>query len=327
MSFPSGLGTPRRRGGQVVFPAVRARGRLVAPRRGLGPLRPFRRSTWVARLRLSADPRTARARLSGLALATFTGRSGRACLRITMATRTRGAPTGTLKVIGGTGAAARLAGGGRFRLVLAQRHAPTRRPARRDRGQAASTATALLATAVMQSKHGHPEGGDDGDATGPGSRRDAVHQRAGRRDTRAVHRTAGVPRHRSDVHRLPRRVPGADRPAGRRVRAGPRLRHRRRDARDRRARRVRRHRDRGRPEPGLHRRRTAARHRGRRRRACRVRRRRRARARSARRELRRRRGPHPDQPRPRPARGARRGRARDPPGRRRGRSSTATTRR
>ena len=118
VSFPSGLGTPRRRGGQVVFAAVRARGRLIAPRRGLGPLRPFRRSTWVARLRLSADPRTARARLSGLALATFTGRSGRACLRITMATRTRGAPTGTLKVIGGTGAAARLAGGGRFRLVL-----------------------------------------------------------------------------------------------------------------------------------------------------------------------------------------------------------------
>ena len=59
--------------------------------------------------------------------------------------------------------------------------------------------------------------------------------------------------------------------------------------------------------------------RGRCRRACRVRRRRRARARSAGRELRRRRGPHPGQPRPRPARGARRGRARDPPGRRRGR--------
>ena len=118
VTFPSGLGTPRRRGGQVVFPAVRARGRLIAPRRGLGPLRPFRRSTWVARLRLSADPRTGVARLSGLALATFTGRSGRACLRITMTTRARGAPTGTLKVIGGTGAAARLAGGGRFRFAL-----------------------------------------------------------------------------------------------------------------------------------------------------------------------------------------------------------------
>ena len=45
------------------------------------------------------------------------------------------------------------------------------------------------------------------------------------------------------------------------------------------------------------------------------------------RELRRRRGPHAGQPRPRPARGARRGRARDPPGRRPWPSSTATTRR
>ena len=44
-----------------------------------------------------------------------------------------------------------------------------------------------------------------------------------------------------------------DRPAARRSRPGPRLRHGRRDARDRRARRVRRHRDGGRPEPGVHR--------------------------------------------------------------------------
>jgi hypothetical protein len=58
------------------------------------------------------------ARLSGLALATFPGGRGRACLRITMATRARGAPTGTLKVLGGTGDAARLAGGGRFRFAF-----------------------------------------------------------------------------------------------------------------------------------------------------------------------------------------------------------------
>ena len=45
--------------------------------------------------------------------------------------------------------------------------------------------------------------------------------------------------------------------------AGSRLRHRRRGARDRRARRIRRHRDRGRPEPGVHRgRRAVRRHRG-----------------------------------------------------------------
>ena len=116
VSLPSRLGTPRRRGSQVIFPAVRARGRLIAPDRGLGPLRPFRRSRWVARLRLSADPRTGAARLSGLALATFNARAGRACLKLTMTTRTRGAPTGTLTLIGGTGDAAHLAGGGRFRF-------------------------------------------------------------------------------------------------------------------------------------------------------------------------------------------------------------------
>ena len=95
----------------------------------------------------------------------------------------------------------------------------------------------------------------------------------------------------------------------------PRLRHRRRDARDRGARGLRRHGDRGRPEPGVPRRRRAARRGRRRRRPRRVRPRRRARARPSRRELRRRRGPHARQPRPRPARGARRGRARDAPGR------------
>jgi hypothetical protein len=118
VSLPMDLGTPRRRGAQIVFPAVRAGGRLIAPRRGLGPLRKFRRSSWVARLRLSGNPRTGVARLSGLALATFPGRRGRVCLQITMATRARGAPTGTLKVLGGTRDAARLVGGGRFRFAL-----------------------------------------------------------------------------------------------------------------------------------------------------------------------------------------------------------------
>ena len=113
--FPDALGTPKRRGAVARFEGVRVRGRLVAPRRGLGALRPFRRARWTARLTVSADTRTGVARVRGHALARFPGGAGRACLRVT-ARRRRGAPAGRIALRGGTGDAARLRGAGRFRV-------------------------------------------------------------------------------------------------------------------------------------------------------------------------------------------------------------------
>ncbi len=52
--FPSDLGTPRRAGRARVFGPLTARGRLIAARDGVGELGRFRRSAWVARLRLVA---------------------------------------------------------------------------------------------------------------------------------------------------------------------------------------------------------------------------------------------------------------------------------
>jgi hypothetical protein len=112
--LPADLGRVRHRGAVTTVRGVVARGRLVARKRGLGPLRQFRRARWLARLKLVARP--ARARLSGVALARFPRGGGRACLRIRMHTRRRGAPAGTIKVLGGRGPAAALRGGGRFRF-------------------------------------------------------------------------------------------------------------------------------------------------------------------------------------------------------------------
>jgi hypothetical protein len=114
VSFPSDLGSPIRRGALTRVQPFTARGRLVAPKRGLGALRPFRRSRWVARLSLSANGRTGRARLRGLALATFAKGGGRACVRLSMATRGGRSPAGKVRVLGGSGPAAQLGGRGRF---------------------------------------------------------------------------------------------------------------------------------------------------------------------------------------------------------------------
>jgi hypothetical protein len=113
--FPDELGTPKRRGAVARFEGVRVRGRLVAPPRGLGALRPFRRARWTARLTVSADTRSGVARVRGHALARFPGGAGRACLRVT-AQRRRGAPAGRIVLLGGSGDAARLHGAGRFRF-------------------------------------------------------------------------------------------------------------------------------------------------------------------------------------------------------------------
>ena len=88
---------------------VVVRGRLAA--RGLGPLRRFRRARWSARLALSVDGDTTK--LRGRAVARFPRGGGRACLRI-RGTRTAGAPTGRVTLLGGSGPAARLRGGGSF---------------------------------------------------------------------------------------------------------------------------------------------------------------------------------------------------------------------
>jgi PKD domain-containing protein len=112
--LPDDLGRARQRGAITTVRGVVVRGRLVAARRGLGALRPFRRARWRARLTMVARP--ARAKLTGIALARFPG-AGEACLRIRMQTRRRGAPAGTIRVLGGRGPAARLHGGGRFRFT------------------------------------------------------------------------------------------------------------------------------------------------------------------------------------------------------------------
>jgi hypothetical protein len=114
MSLPTDLGRPLRRGATTVVRPLEASGRLIARRRGLGPLRRFRRSRWAARLNLSANGQTGRARLRGLALATFAKRAGRACVRFSMATRAGRSPAGRITVLGGSGPAARLGGRGRF---------------------------------------------------------------------------------------------------------------------------------------------------------------------------------------------------------------------
>ena len=114
VKLPADLGRVRRSGAVTTVRGVVVGGRLVARRRGLGALRPFRRARWVARLGLVARP--ARARLTGVALARFPRGGGRACLRIRMETRRRGAPVGTIKVLGGRGPAAALRGSGRFRF-------------------------------------------------------------------------------------------------------------------------------------------------------------------------------------------------------------------
>jgi hypothetical protein len=104
------------RGGVTTLRGIEARGRLVAPARRLGALRPFRRARWVARLSFSAEDGDSR--LRGVALARFPRGRGKACLRIAMATRDRGRPAGRVTVLGGTGKAARLRGGGRFTFAF-----------------------------------------------------------------------------------------------------------------------------------------------------------------------------------------------------------------
>jgi hypothetical protein len=112
--LPDDLPAARVRGGVTRIRGLAVRGRLVAPIRRLGPLRPFRRARWVARLNVRATGGDSR--LRGVALARFPRGRGTACLRITLATRDRGRPAGRVVVLGGTGGAARLRGGGRFRF-------------------------------------------------------------------------------------------------------------------------------------------------------------------------------------------------------------------
>ena len=90
-----------------------ADGRLVVRGRGL---RPLRRARWVARLDLEADLRNRAVTLRGTALATLARGRGLACVRLTVVRRGDGVPRGRLRILGGTGAAARLAARARFRV-------------------------------------------------------------------------------------------------------------------------------------------------------------------------------------------------------------------
>ena len=107
-----------RRGSIGSLRGVRATGRLVARGRRLGVLRRFRHARWIARLNLSANLRTLSVTMRGLALATLTRGRGQGCLRIAITARAGRRPTGVLKILGGNGAASRLAGRAKFRYRL-----------------------------------------------------------------------------------------------------------------------------------------------------------------------------------------------------------------
>ena len=81
-----------------------------------GGLRPLRRARWVARLDLTADLRNRAVTIRGTALATLARGRGLACVRLIVKRRGDGVPRGRLRILGGTGAAARLAARARFRV-------------------------------------------------------------------------------------------------------------------------------------------------------------------------------------------------------------------
>jgi hypothetical protein len=122
---PRSLSAKGARGGRRALSGVLARGRvrglfLTRGGRTVGPrpraLRTLLRGTWTTRLdlqRLAAS----RHRASALLLARGRG-GGRVCARLALTTRGAGRMLGTLRVLGGSGAAARLRGTARFRFQI-----------------------------------------------------------------------------------------------------------------------------------------------------------------------------------------------------------------
>jgi hypothetical protein len=110
--LPGGGGEVRNRGGKMELLNVLGRGRLHA--RVLGPSRALRRflnAPWRTRASFAVDPRTHRVSASAIALANVRG--GSACLKVTL-----GNSTGSLAVLGGKGAGARVHASATFRLRL-----------------------------------------------------------------------------------------------------------------------------------------------------------------------------------------------------------------
>jgi PKD repeat protein len=87
-------------------------GRLSGRISGPAMLAPFTRARWTALVTLVANARTHVMRLRGLAVANFPGNRGAACLQLTAVRRGQALPRGSWTLLGGTGKAARLAGGG-----------------------------------------------------------------------------------------------------------------------------------------------------------------------------------------------------------------------
>jgi PKD domain len=123
-SLPGPRAQLQRRGARLTLRAVRGRGRMrgrLATARAV-PGRPLLarllKARWRTRIGLRLDRRTER--LSATAIALTQPRRGRAsaCLRIRVAVRPDAAPIARFKLLGGTGAAARLRarGAGFFRL-------------------------------------------------------------------------------------------------------------------------------------------------------------------------------------------------------------------
>ena len=94
---------------------MRSSGALRAAGGRLGALPRFRFADWVARLAFTSDLRERTVAIRGLVLATLPRGRGDTCLRLRLGGPVGRPASGRFALIGGTGAARRLAVRGRFR--------------------------------------------------------------------------------------------------------------------------------------------------------------------------------------------------------------------
>jgi hypothetical protein len=104
-----------RRGGVERVRGLVLRGRLAGHMGGSHRLARFARARWTALLTIAAKGGAPVRTLHGLVLATFRGSgAGSACLAVSATRRGSALPSGSFRIVGGTGAAARMSGAGRF---------------------------------------------------------------------------------------------------------------------------------------------------------------------------------------------------------------------
>jgi hypothetical protein len=108
-------GTLTRRGSVATLRGVVVSGRLRGHVDGSRRLTRLARARWAASLTIVSNRDTGVSTLHALVLATFRGRgTGTACLRVDATRRGTALPRGSFAIVGGSGAAAHMAGGGRF---------------------------------------------------------------------------------------------------------------------------------------------------------------------------------------------------------------------